>query len=219
MKFAHPFFFEPIIFPENKINVLIMENPILYRSSLLMIKKQCEGEDGEFVLSTDKDILPFSKTVEYISDPFSLDFSSKKLMTKLLAEMQKNADEQTGLQAISQLNELGFDLISKTDAALTFSPLTEISPIIKLLNFQVAVEDLTFPEQILEYIRLCRRYLDKKLFIIPGLHTCLSETELVSLYKNLIYEKISVLLIEKYQNERIAGYEKGTLIDNDLCEL
>lgn len=58
---ASYFLTEPIVFREGKINVLIIENQLLFRKTVENFILQEKGENGEFVLSENYRTLEFAK--------------------------------------------------------------------------------------------------------------------------------------------------------------
>ncbi len=68
-------------------------------------------------------------------------------------------------------------------------------------------------------MRLHRAFFGKKLFILYGLKSLLSEDELGSFYRSVFYEKLDLLLIEAWQQLPPRQEEVTTIIDRDLCVL
>lgn len=91
---------------------------------------------------------------------------------------------------------------------------------IKLLNYRIDKEEMDFAEQLLEYMKLRRRFFGEQLFIIYNLKACLDSDELRLFYKTVRYEKLIILLIEDRQRETVGGdccEERTLIIDEDLC--
>ncbi len=78
-------------------------------------------------------------------------------------------------------------------------------------------EELSFPELLLEWLRIQRRLMGKRIFILYGLKACLSREEQELLFRSILYEKLDVLLIEPFQRENVIKEECVTIIDRDLC--
>ena len=78
-------------------------------------------------------------------------------------------------------------------------------------------EELSFPELLLEWLRIQRRLMGKRIFIFYGLKACLSREEQELLFRSILYEKLDVLLIEPFQRENVIKEECVTIIDRDLC--
>ena len=77
---------------ENQVNVIAVESPEVLTTYISEIKRQISGEEGQFVLS-DKDVCRIDKMMEIIVDPWTIDFNSKRIKTKLLQLVKEEADE------------------------------------------------------------------------------------------------------------------------------
>ena len=77
---------------ENQVNVIAVESPEVLTTYISELKRQISGEEGQFVLS-DKDVCRIDKMMEIIVDPWTIDFNSKRIKTKLLQLVKEEADE------------------------------------------------------------------------------------------------------------------------------
>lgn len=219
MKLAYYCFEQPIEFTENSVNVLIIENSKMFRDILSMLLSASEGYDTELILSDDK-TLSIEKYVELILSPFSLDLNNKKLLNKLndyLAKSLDSYEEKYNLLAYG-MNQFGSDLTMLSQYSVIYSEIQNVQQVIKALDFRID-DDLPINERIIEYMRLNRDLLGKKLFIFVGLKNYFSEEELKFFYRDIMAEKFDILLIEGHQYSYKINIEKIRIIDNDLCEL
>ena len=76
---------------ENKVNILVIENPTVLVEVVGRLNEQCEGKDGEFILSNENKILNISKSVSFVKDPFSIDCNNRKILTKLYQELERES--------------------------------------------------------------------------------------------------------------------------------
>ena len=215
MMLSYPFLEKPINFDSSKINVLIIENPVVLRNTVNAFRKQAET----FVLSEDFKPIEWTKHAEFIGDIFDIDFLSKSLSSKINLEAGKIIEiypEETA-ELLHHINSWGGFVSSQFDFNADFSVLEDSERIIKMLNFSVHTEDLSLPEMILEYMNICRKFFKKNLFVFLNLKSYLTVDEQQLFYKSAVYEKFNLLLIENYQHESIGSYEKNVIIDKDLC--
>ena len=70
--------------------------------------------------------------------------------------------------------------------------------------------------KIINYIHLAHRVLNTSLFIFINLKSYFSNEDLELLYQTLLYEKVTILLIERYESTKLS-FEKHLIIDNDAC--
>lgn len=219
MKLAYPVLNKSIDFSENNVNVLIIENAHELRRLISCVKSQIEGCDGELVLSETGTILELCKAAVLVTDPFSLDFSSRKVLAKINQEACNTASVYSEeFQVImNNINALALTLGNSLGFEVSFDALEDYEEIIKLMGFHIDAEALSFPEQVLEYISLYRNLLKKSLFVFYNLKACFSEEELSLFYKCALYRKLNILLIEDCQRKVIEEYENIIIVDKDLC--
>lgn len=219
MKIVHPMLPEPIEFKENQINVLVVENAAALREMLLCLSAQCAGEEGDFILSEGIQLLELSKNAVFVRDLFALDFSSKRVTAKLDQEaIATGADYEAALREIMKaLNEIAGKICASLDYDAVFSEIDSWEQLVRLLSFRVDLDSLSFPERVLEFMKVQRRFFGKTLFVFYNLKALLSAQELELFYRSLLYEKLTVFLIEDVQRRPLKDLESTAIIDEDLC--
>ncbi len=219
MKLAYYCMEQPIEFIENFINVLIIENPKTYRDFLTMLTNAIEGYDTDLILSDNKE-LSIEKYVELILSPFSLEINNKRILNKLNEYLSKSLDdyEEKYNKVAYSMNQFGSDIAMMSQYPIVYSEIQSVQQVIKALEFRID-DELPMNEQIVEYMRLNRDMLGKKLFVFVGLKSFFVEQELKLLYNDIIAEKFNVLLLEGYKYPYRIDAEKTHIIDYDLCEL
>lgn len=68
-----------IEFEENISNTLVLENKQHMIDVIQNLILQLKGDEGDFVLSSEKNV-KFDKVVEFITNPFEIDFNNKNLL-------------------------------------------------------------------------------------------------------------------------------------------
>ena len=81
-----------IEFEENISNTLVLENKQHMIDVIQNLILQLKGDEGDFVLSAEKNV-KFDKVVEFIANPFEIDFNNKKIVTKLFEQLIAVASE------------------------------------------------------------------------------------------------------------------------------
>ena len=89
--------------------------------------------------------------------------------------------------------------------------------LLRLFGFRLDREGLDVPELLLEWMLLERDFFGKRLFILYGLKSLLSHEEMSVFYRNALYEKLDMLLIEPCQRGKPMEEECVTIIDENLC--
>lgn len=220
MMLASYFLTEPIVFREGKINVLIIENQLLFRKTVENFILQEKGENGEFVLSEDYRTLEFAKKAAFLSDIFNIDFSSKKITARINQNICESLSENKDIyEIIRLLNEIGAEGISVADFDIQFSEIESLEDIIPIFDFKIAEEEMELPEKIIEYMKIYRELFKKELFIFVNLKSCFSENEIENFYSYVFYNKFNVLLLESFQRGIPRNDENTVIIDSDLCEI
>lgn len=75
----------------DKINTLIIENPVLFRSLLQDITDQLSGLDGKAVLSENSKLLNIAKKLELLDRFIPFDLNSKAINSKIVADLELKA--------------------------------------------------------------------------------------------------------------------------------
>lgn len=224
MKLVHPYIERQIIFDENKINVLTIENQKLFSEVVEEIIAVLNGGNSKFVLSEGMDIINISKVGELCIDIFSCEINSKKTITKLYEILrEKSVDEDMHLktnQILSSIFSYTEDLIFEFgEYELSYNLDTDITTIFKALDVKFDLSDKTYLEKLLDYVYITSEFLSKKLFIFVNLKSFLLEEELEEFYKMMFYKKINILLLESFEREYKLGCEEYYIIDKDLCQI
>lgn len=221
MTLAYPLLPTPISFSECNIQVLVIENTFELRQFISTLISQISGLSGDFVLAENSKILEFSKFVDFVTDPFSISFDSKIITAKL----QREAAELGAVYAddfrdiLFRLNSLAGKISTNFDHEVTYTPTDSLDDMIRLMGFCVDIESLSFPERILEYIRLHRKYFGKQLFVFFNLKAVFTINEALSFYHQIKYEGINLLLVEDTPRKNGLEDEHVTIVDADLCVL
>ncbi|SHF11691.1 CRISPR-associated protein Csn2 [Alkalibacter saccharofermentans DSM 14828] len=204
---------------ENRVNVLVIEHPFTLRSVVEDILKQIEGEDGDFVLSDKNRVLPISKHIELVLNPFALDLNSKKIQNKLFQEIKLYAEEKL----IVETNELNKKILEFLEMSLLNQSYSlgydfelDFQNLLKLYHVGFKEDEKGFVELLIEFIRIQSNLLGAKAIVFLNLKSFLSENELNQLYEFAFYSKINLILLENLFRNKIHG-ESVVIIDSDRC--
>ena len=218
MMIVHPVFSSPIDMNENEALVFVIENNAFFREFIDDISSQISGEDGHTVISENYSPIDM-KSVFLISDYFNIDLNDRTTAGRINSNLIDISENEI-FDKTNQFKEYAFnyfsDLISRADFDLSFDDLN-FSAILKCLKIHINESDL-FLEKIIDVIKIHSLIFGAKLIVFVNLKTFLSPSELGEVYKFCGYNKISVMLIENTQRERLEN-EKVVIIDDDLCEI
>lgn len=222
MKLVHPLFGEPIRFGENSIQVLTVENPVMFRTLVFELTEQAESKEGRFVLSVNDRLLDCAGHLQVVGDYAHLSAPDKRLQTKLFTALLRHAQETMAEETFrlsAQLQEYLGKLAALADYPVAYEQSENLLPLLKAMEFRVDLEDLPPHETLYEYLSLLDRLLKDQCFVLVQAKTYFSEQELLQLYSMAQYRKWNLLLLEAHAAPRRLEGEVHRLYDADLCEL
>lgn len=206
-------------FIENTVNVLVLEDPVQFSEIVYLLKCDEKVLESPFVLSESDKFLQISKEMEIIVDPFSLDFSSRKIQQQLYKEMEIVATEFDVEKA--EVNGRMLYLIEGIQERLQYQNIAynlEFSWENLLKLYQVHFEPLceSLLEKLVEYIKIASNLLNLKVIGFVNLKLYLTKEQLHYLYEIAFYNKVNLLLIENIENTQLEE-EKLYIVDKDKC--
>ena len=223
MKMIYPDWNQSIIFEENRVNSIYLEDPIVFREILAHLVKQTEGEEGKFVLSEGEKTLPLKKYVDIVLSPFAINLEDKKFYTQIYKELQDQAlGEEMYSKTQDITNEARRYLIELLDLLPYDLQLDEIMDYIAFMqSFGVKIQhdDGNLAEQLVEYIMLAKNILKKDIFVLVNLKTYFSQSEIEEIYRSLLPQKVHLIDLEQQKKDYEFSCEYDIIIDTDLCEL
>ena len=219
MRLVFPFLPEPLLFEENRVNVLIIEEPFTLRKTLKELSEQISGLPGEQILSINDTPQELSRLADIVIDPIHPDTGSKRIAGKILKAVTEAAQEHEKelYSALTAANALAERLSLDMSFPAAFDPLEDPTDLLRLFDFRLDRENMDIPQLILEWMLMQREYFGKRLFILFGLKACLNRDELSTFYRSALYEKLDLLIIESFQRGESLEEECVTIVDEDLC--
>lgn len=209
-------------FNENCVTVWILESPELMRKYIEELKKQSEGEEGNFVLSEDGKLLDISKQMELLLTPFEIDVNEKKCINKLCAELKERAFDETHYlktqQLFADINNYFLSMEMDCDVDISCGEEVDFVQLIKAAGIKAEEYETDFVARLEQYSKVMSRLLKKKLMVFVNLSSFLEKTELEQLLQQMFYLKMHVCLIE-FREIVLDIPKKCYIIDKDKCEI
>ena len=207
-----------IEFEENISNTLVLENKQHMIDVIQNLILQLKGDEGDFVLSAEKNV-KFDKVVEFIANPFEIDFNNKKIVTKLFEQLIAVASE-----CVEEYNFINGKIVGTLDDICSkieyynveYNLEYEWKSIFKLYNVRIGENYNSLCEKIEEYVKVLADILHIKLLIFLNIKEYLTEEEIYNIKKISFYKKIFLLLIES-EERFVLDNEKTFIIDKDRC--
>lgn len=201
------------------LQLLVIENKPLYRR---VTEAFHAGTAGElFVLSENYAPLDMNKALCYIGDIFDLSYSDRRLNNKLSAELEQRANDilfSDILSVTEKLNSIGERLSYEFDFDVLYNDALSTGELIKLLSFKPRLDADSALENTIRFMKLWRKYLGVKSFVISGLCGCFTNAELSDLQRDLSAGEICVLDIESIVPNDMRP-DRIFIVDKDLCEV
>ncbi len=222
MKLVHPDYQFQLECREDAVVEFIIENPIAYRKILWDIQEQMDGAEGRFVLSDGDKILSIRKELEFIDNPLNLVEAEKKILnsfyTKLKEQMVDENHYEETYKLTAEIQKVVQQLTLDFSFGVSFNPELDLGMIIKAtgIQFDSIGEDIV--SQIIQHMDIVNVLLEKEVFIFHNLKCFLTDEELELLYKDILYKKYKLLLIENTARTS-HNVEKRYIIDEDNCEI
>ena len=220
MKLFHPEFSESFLLKDGAANVIIIENGVLFYSLTKELSLQCEGKDGDFILTDALCEIPAEKNIDFVGDILNFSVNERKLAAKLLARLSDKAldDEHFAATAelMSAIEQYLLDLISDFDISVHLENSIDIAMLLKAAPVTVSDIHSSLPEKICNYVKIENEFFGKRIFAFVNLRQFLSKEDINDIYKFFRYEKLYLLLLEGYQ--KYTSQDAHTLIiDEDMC--
>lgn len=220
MMIAHPQMDALIDFSIEKVNTLVIENPMFFRELLQDMNDQIQGHTGKTVLSRDNEPVDFSRHAEIIDSFLSFEINRKPLTTKLIARMEAAAVSESYYLRTAKLMgeleqyvlELSFDLPCNV-----FCSKMSIGGVLRSAGLEISNDYDNDLERLLDYMELTRELDREKLFIIVNLRSYFTDAEVSAFLSTVISHEYQVLLVDSVSREKLPN-ELRVTVDNDLCE-
>lgn len=219
---SHPNLEENIIISEDSVSLLIVENPSQFYKFVIDIKRQLNGEDGEFCFSKNGQILKLEKIGDFVCDYYNFDINDKKIINLLYKKLEKISVETENMLLLNKLNsEISnflYDLFFKSDFSLVFNEL-QVVDVLKTASVKFEENYDCLLEKIIQYINVVTQLKNCEIVVFVNLKSVLSDEELTKLYYHCKLIKVGLLLLESSKIRSLLVNEKAIIITDDLCEI
>ena len=181
--------------------------------------KQLRGEEGEFILSDEKE-LKFEKCSDLLLDPFSVELNSKKVLSALYKRLSECGENQ--LESKSKLLQDYFSLIDQCIVSsgienLTYDVDITWNEIFKVLGVRFDDHCENLLDKVLSYLKILSDLSEIRLVTFLNFTSFFSKEELEEIVKMAAYLKINVLFLEKLEPTCCFKQEVRYIIDKDQC--
>lgn len=222
MKLVHPEWQSQIVFQENRVQVLCIENAGYFSRTIQELLYQRETGKGKFVLSDGADVCELGKTTELILSPFQLNFDDKRFQTNIVKRLVQIANEDEYLESQEIRNSIlqyFYQLTGRLEYDVEVGSEFDIQQLVKLANVRPAFSDESLEASVVDYFSLLRDVLGIKLILCVNLRNYFAAERLKSFYETILLKKINLLLLENFAKNDKIDCEDWLIVDEDLCEI
>ncbi len=204
---------------EEKVSVLVIENPVVMREILQELEEQLQGNSGEGILSIDYEPVSIAKNLFLINDPLNIDCNDRKILTRLY---QNIIDEEKTQYCEGKDNfdraylEYLREICLLSPLPLVYDEKLNLGELLKSAHVTIDYTTGSYVENLWNFIKAISDLFHVKVFAFVNLKCFLSEQELDLLYKQCFYEKKQLFLIESHDTP-FRKDEKKYIIDADGC--
>lgn len=205
---------------EVHLNELVIESPMFYRQ---IIKNLSANLDDCNYFTLDGKTLR-AKHIDFISNPFLLNFNDKKVIATLLKLLVKQSTSESFYNETNSFKSYIIKYLDELIYAENFNFEVETDPdfsidsIAKAVNIHIVGDEDNFIELLTDYLDMMTELSDIKLFVFMNLRAFLEKEDIELLIKNINNHQLDLLLIESQQKSKISNSNQ-LIIDKDLCEI
>ncbi len=220
MILCHPQMETIIDFAGREVPALVIENPAFFRTLMMDLYAQKNGEEGQFVLSENGKTLSISSMVELLDNCLQFNLNTKPLLNKIAAAMEQMAAGEDFflktadiLQRLEQyMNELAFAF----DCDIVCERCTTAG-VIKAMGIALRDEYEDPLERLVDYMELIREFDRDKLFVLVNLRCFFDDSAVEHFLQTTLEHGYRVLLLDSVERKKLS-IERRLTIDIDLCE-
>ncbi len=222
MRLTYLIFETPVVFEENRVNVVVIENQKAFFEFVMAMADKGNGVESEVVLSKNFEEVKFDRIADVTTDIVSLDCNNKKVVSKLYAKLNEIAFQEENytstLDIVSKISEYLLNITQTLPCGVSFDESVELSQLFKSVALRIDTDSKNVLEKLCDYIEVMNEFCGTELFAFANLKSYLDVEGLKEFYKFCNYKKVNLLLIENVLREKLE-IECMKVIDNDLCEI
>lgn len=221
MRLMHPQLTRPLELGGGNIPVLVVESPQLFRTWVFELSEQGQGEEGQWVLSHQDQVLDCAQHLVLVDNYIHFSLEDRKLLSRFQGMVQSIVWEELEVESVAlqqQIQNYLALLAAHIPLPVGYGEGDAVWPLLKALKIQPVLDGVSPLERLVQYLELYHQLMPQPCILLVGLHLYFSSQELEQFYQMALYEKWNLLVIEPYQSAPMA-LEQLCIIDRDLCEL
>lgn len=207
---------------ENKISILTIESADYLSDFVQNLVAESQGQTGNISLIDGINECSFTSMMDIIWNPFTISLTDKKTITALYKTIATIADDALSEDYYNyvQVTNTFLDKIEEViPYGITADHQMSFESLLKLTNVRFSEpDDMDYTERLIHYMKIKRDFCKTEVFFFFELRKFLTEERLLEFYKNCVYEKLIIIILEgSYTGKN--EYENVWIIDKDKCIL
>lgn len=221
-KLSHPDWEFQLSMSDGSSSLLVVENPIQFRKTVVGMLNQSKGEDGEFVFSDEKKQFELQDRLIVILDSLNLDPSNKRITTSVNQQIKEIISSSDFFKEANELvmhMERFAESVGDSYRLNLFHKDYEIADLYKILNLQIQVEYEDELERIMEFMNVFHDVCGIDCFVFVSLFCFFSQEEMNTLVREATANKHNLLFIEGHEPDYVPEQTRKIIIDKDSCQI
>ncbi len=207
---------------DGKITVLEVENPKVF-NGILSDFYVSTYPYNELAVESDKGLL-LAKDIFCLIDLYNFDLQNKLIISKLYKYLDKYITENTMLrlkydQAFREFSNAIHMLLSDIDVDFDFQQTNEVKNALSLINLMINVGDNAIVDRLLQFIKISSEMNLYKIIVLVNAKAFFTSEELKILYKQSLYYKIPLILLENHNCDNLLENEQKLFVDENFCDI
>lgn len=207
---------------EKCLNTLVIENKKYYRKIIKDMRDTVALESRVFIVYENEEEVNLSKNAELVTNVFDLDPNSNKILNKIYGQIsQEVLGEELytyNLDFRNSLSRLLEEIAMKIPYDFKYKDL-DFKYILKAVDLEIDTKIEGLMSNIIEYMEITYKLLNKKIFFLVGIDNYFDEKELYDLNEYLCYNNIIVVCLQNSLERGLLPNENLRIIDKDLVEI
>ena len=220
MMVSFDFLSEPICFEENRISVLCIENPKIFRMVCNAFIAD-ETEENKIIFS--ENFVPFkTKGNVLVSDDYFNPVYSNTVMKKLYEQTEKYCNAELSKETArlkTHIVNYFENITGEFDYDFDFDYEFNLTDLFKAINLKPVSDKYNLLNTFVDFVLIINKYIAPKCFVLFNLHLYFSDEELDLFYNDIVNNHIKILVIECKKTFDKSKYENIIIYDKDFCEI
>lgn len=220
-KISNPNWEHKVKFNDGSTTLLIIEESDAFREYICELQNQAEGNEGHFVLSEENDTIPFKDRFAIVTNPLQVEFTDKRIQTKINALMKASMSNEAHYETLSALLSSIESFAIELEESFPFEvehAEPEGQSLLKMLAFSLKTDYQNQIEKIIEYTNVLHDICSIDHFAFVSMFDYFNEKTMETFIRECNSNKHNILLIERHDIFTPDDVQK-ILIDHDLCEV